>query len=225
MPRTKRVIPLGAALHVICRGNNRQPVFREENDKLKYYTLLRDLKLENRIKIFHYCLMGNHMHAVFSPEENNTLSKFMKQVNLTYFHYYKSKYGHFGHLWQDRFKSNVIEMEAYLIQCGKYIELNPVRAGMVVHPGLYAFSSYNFYASGKKDSLITPSPMYLGLSESESLRQQHYIDFVIDSDIINSNELDKKVYIGSKGFAAKLQEQYKIGNNRPKSGRPPKQNN
>ena len=123
MPRTRRIVYRGAALHVICRGNNMQNVFRGDSDKLKYYTLLRDLKEANDVEVFHYCLMDNHIHLVISVQEDIGLSKFMKRVNLSYFYYYKKLYGYAGHFWQGRFISNVIEMDSYMLQCGKYIEL------------------------------------------------------------------------------------------------------
>lgn len=222
MPRMRRVIPLDAALHIICRGNNRNNVFHSDNDKLRYYTLLCALKDENQVEILHYCLMDNHIHLILRLNQKSTLSRFMKQVNLSYFHYFRKLYGYFGHFWQDRFKSNIIEMDSYLLQCGKYIELNPVKAGMVNHPAEYLFSSYNFYAQGKADSLIVPSPAYLGLSDVITRRQKQYIDFVVDSDIINLKILEKKLYIGSQAFINRLQEYYKIRNRRQARGRPPK---
>lgn len=222
MPRARRIIPFDAALHIICRGNNRQNVFHNDNDKLRYYTLLCELKNKNGIDILHYCLMDNHLHAIFRLKPVSTLSRFMKQVNLTYFHYYRKLYGYFGHFWQDRFKSNIVEMDSYLLQCGKYIELNPVRAGIVSHPADYPFSSYNFYANGKADTLITTSPAYIGLSDLVKTRQKQYIDFVVDCDIINSVILEKKLYIGSQVFINKLQEYFKIKNRREVRGRPPK---
>lgn len=222
MPRTKRVLALDAALHAICRGNNRQDVFRTENDKLKYYNLMRELRHEDRIDILHYCLMDNHIHAILMLNPNSLVSRFMKQLNLTYFHYYRKLYGYFGHFWQDRFKSNIIEKDTYLLQCGKYIELNPVRAGIVCHPEQYLFSSYNYYAKGKPDSLITPSPVYLGLSDSAASRQKQYIDFVVDESIINSRVIEKKLYIGSQDFIDKYQQSCGIKNRRGVRGRPPK---
>ncbi len=221
MPRSKRIIPCNAALHAICRGNNRQIVFHNDSDKLKYYTLLKELREENRVDIFHYCFMDNHIHLILFPKSENTLSRFMKQVNLSYFHYYRKRYGYFGHFWQDRFKSNIIEIDSYLLQCGKYIELNPVRAGMVSNPEQYRFSSYSFYAKSEPDSLISPSPAYLGLADSTLQRQKQYIDFVVNNDIINSSELSKKLYIGGQDFISKLQEYYRIKNKREVRGRPP----
>jgi len=184
MPRTKRIIPDNAALHVISRGNNGNIIFHNDNDKLRYYALLQELRGENRIGVFHYCLMNTHVHIILNLNPDSTLSKFMKQLNLMYFHYYRKKYGYFGHFWQDRFKSNIIDNDLYLLQCGKYIELNSVRAGIVNHPKRYIFSSYNCYASNKPDGLVTLSPAYLGLSDSAKIRQELYVDFVVDSSVI-----------------------------------------
>lgn len=128
MPRGKRIIPIDGAIHAMIRGNNKQNLFRTEKDKWIYYSLLRDFKKENNINIFHYCLMNNHVHLIVWLDEQSLLSRFMKQVNLSYASYFKKIYGYCGHFSQDRFKSNLIENESYLLQCGKYIELNPVRA-------------------------------------------------------------------------------------------------
>ncbi len=181
MPRAKRIIPGNAVLHVISRGNNRNTIFHSDNDKLRYYTLLWELENENKIDIFHYCLMNNHIHLILNLNSESTLSRFMKQLNLTYFHYYRKEYGYSGHFWQDRFKSNIIDTDSYLLQCGKYIELNPVRAGMVYRPEEYLFSSYNCYANNEPDDLITLSPAYLGLSDSAQIRQEQYVDFVVEN--------------------------------------------
>ncbi|MFA5310976.1 MAG: transposase [Candidatus Omnitrophota bacterium] len=224
MPRTRRIIPIEeAALHIVCRGNNRQRIFYDDGDKLKYYALLCELKHENGVDILNYCIMDNHVHSISYLRSENNLSKFMKQVNLSYFHYYKKKYGYCGHLWQNRFRSNIIEYDRYLLQCGKYIELNPVRAGMVNSPGEYLFSSYNYYSNGKPDSLVTTSPVYRGLSDSPSARQKNYINFVINGSIINSTVIAKNLYIGSPEFIAMYQERFKIKNPRIVKGRPPKE--
>jgi putative transposase len=181
MPRAKRIIPENAVLHVISRGNNGNIVFHSDNDKLRYYTLLRELKDENKIDIFHYCLMNTHVHIILNLNQDSALSRFMKQLNLTYFYYYRKEYGYFGHFWQDRFKSKIIDVDSYLLQCGKYIELNPVRAGIVNHPEDYLFSSYNCYANGKPDGLVTLSPAYLGLSDFAQIKQKQYVDFVVEN--------------------------------------------
>ena len=224
MPRIQRLIPDDSALHVACRGNNKQVILCSDNDKLKYYTLLHDLKGENGIDIFNYCLMDNHVHLVLFPKPGNTLSKFMKQVNLSYALYFRKQYDYVGHLWQDRFKSCIVGNDSYLLQCGKYVELNPVRAHMVECPGDYRFSSYAFYAYGKADSFVTPNPAYIDLGDSQLSKQRTYIDFVLDFNMINSRVLAKQAYVGPISFGHKLQDIYGISNRSGKRGRPPKLN-
>jgi len=222
MPRTKRLIPVNLAMHIISKGNNSQNLFHQDKDKIHYYSLLCNLKEENKITIFHYCLMNNHIHLIAWLDDQSRLSRFMKQVNLCYFNYYKKTYGYSGHLWQDRFKSNIIDTDSYLLQCGKYIELNPARAGIVNLPEEYRFSSYVHYAKGVYDSSITDSPTYLGLSDSVEKRRKEYIKFVVDSSIINSKKLIRHLFIGSETFIKKLERYYGIKNLRLAQGRPRK---
>ncbi len=223
MPRNRRFIPAyDAALHIISRGNNRYCLFAKDEDRVCYLTALRELKEENKIDIFHYCLMNNHVHLVVWVRAQHTLSKCIKQLNLRYFNYYKKTYGYTGCLWQGRFKSNIIDTDTYLLQCGKYIELNPVRAQIVSSPEEYRFSSYRYYAYGISDGLITPSLAYLGLSNSEENRRKQYIAFVVDSNIINSRKLKAQLFIGSDLFIRKLEEYYMIRNRSLDRGRPKK---
>lgn len=222
MPKIRRVIPIDAAMHLVNRGNNKQYIFDSDADKLRYYQLMLELKEENRITIFHYCLMDNHPHLIVWLKYESRLSKFMKQLSLSYYSYYKKAYGYSGHLWQGRFKSNIIDTDSYLLQCGKYIEINPVRAGMVNSPAEYIFSSYNFYAYGKPDSLLTPSPAYLALSDSPEMRRKYYIEFVVDNSIINMQRLNKQRFIGSEDFIKKSEFLYGIKNEQLSRGRPKK---
>jgi len=224
MPRIRRLIPIDAAVHIMCRGNNKQSVFNREKDKLYYYSLLCDLKESNKIEIFHYCLMNNHLHLIVWLNSHSKLSKFMKQVNLCYFNYYNKTCGYSGHLWQGRFKSNIIDTDTYLLQCGKYIELNPVRAGIVQLPEEYRFSSCRHYTKGISDPIVTNSPVYMGLSNQDEERRRQYIEFVVDSSIINTERLAKQQFIGSESFVNKLQDYYGMRNERLKRGRPKKLN-
>jgi len=191
MPRRKRLVPPEAAMHIMCRGNNKQNIFNNDDDKTRYYWFLRKLKEENKISIFHYCLMNNHLHLVVWLNSESRLSRFMKQLNLCYFNYFKRTYDYCGHLWQGRFKSNLIDTDSYLLQCGKYAELNPVRAGMVSSPGDYRFSSYNHYAKGARDLIVTNNPVYMSFSDIDEKRRQQYIEFVVDSSIITKESLKR----------------------------------
>ncbi len=198
MPRTKRLILPNIAMHIMCRGNNKQNIFNSDSDKLHYYFLIRGLKQENKVAIFHYCLMNNHVHLlVWLPPESN-ISKFMKQLSLSYFHYYNKTYGYVGHLLQGRFKSRIVDTDAYLLQCGKYIELNPVRGSLVRTPDAYQFSSYNHYAKGYADTIITDSPLYLDLADSTEKRRKEYARLLIDEDLMNTNPPGGKRPLGGE---------------------------
>ncbi|MFA6217608.1 MAG: transposase [Candidatus Omnitrophota bacterium] len=218
MPRTKRLVFPGAAMHIMCRGNNRQKIFNSDGDKSYYKQLMQVLKAENSIEILHYCLLDNHVHFIVRLKLEGNLSKFMKQLGLSYFSYYKKNYGYDGHLWQGRYKSNIIDTDSYLLQCGKYLELNPVRCGIVDMPEEYAFSSYKSYAEGAQDKLITPSPAYMGLADIEDTRRRRYVDFVVDGSIIKH----KSPFIGSEAFIKNLKEYYGIKHGNLKRGRPKK---
>jgi len=180
MPRQPRILPQQGFLHVMCRGNNRRKLFRTPTDKRKYRSLLIEFKQEDKIQIHHYCLMGNHHHLMLSLGQESNLPWFMKRVNLQYFFYYRYHRSYSGHLWQGRYKSKLILNYPYLLQCGKYIELNPVSVGLTVSPKDYEFSSYRFYAFGQKDDLIDINPYYLELNTDQAARQLNYQDLFVD---------------------------------------------
>ncbi len=186
MPRQARKIPEVGSLHVICRGNNQRKIFRYERDKKRYYLHLKDFRYEDKVDIYHYCLMTNHLHLIVGLNQKSNLSRFMKRTNLKYVHYYKRKYTYCGHLWQGRFISKIIDNEAYLIQCGKYIELNPVSAGIVDSPQDYKYSSYNYYAFGKDDALVTKNPLYGDLDIQQKARQDAYRAMVVQENVFKS---------------------------------------
>lgn len=183
MPRAVRMVPPMGFLHVMCRGNNRRELFRYQKDFQVYRLILNKIKNEERVNIFHYCLMPNHVHILVGIDCESNLSLFMKRMNLKYFYYFNRRYGYVGHLWQDRFKSKIVKDKPYFLQCGKYIELNPVRAGIVQSPDDYCHSSYLHYASGLEDMLIDDDPLYLALSSNISKRQLFYRNMIITEEV------------------------------------------
>lgn len=171
MPRSARVIPPQGYMHLISRGNNRRTLFHCKKDFHIYFKLLRKLKTEESIEILHYCLMPNHVHLLIRVAENSRVSRFMQRLNLLYSFIYRKRRGYAGYLWQGRFKGKIIEEDSYLIQCGKYIELNPVRAGIVHAPEEYPYSSYGYYAYGRRDEIVDVDPLYLDLgADHEKIR-------------------------------------------------------
>jgi putative transposase len=131
-----------ACYHVLSRGNNRAPVFFEEIDRQRYGQWLLEFSRCHRVLIYHYCLMTNHVHLVVRAANGLQFRLAIQRLNLTYAKYLRRTYGHVGHVWQDRFKSFLIADDPHLLQCGAYIELNPLRARMVTAPAKYPWSSY-----------------------------------------------------------------------------------
>jgi putative transposase len=220
MPRAGRIIPEDGAIHVMCRGNNKQTILSKYQDKLMYYCLLKKYKEENRVHILHYCIMNNHVHMIIKLNPQSLLSRFMKQVNLSYLLYYKNIYDYYGHLWQDRFKSNIIDSDIYLLQCGKYIELNPVRAGLVAAPEMYTFSSYNYYANAQRDTILSPNPLYIELSNHPEERKNRFREFVLNQKIVCHDAFANHLFIGDPDFISKMEDMYGVTNSKKRRGRP-----
>jgi putative transposase len=142
MARPLRIEFPGAVYHVSARGNNRQAIFSGDSDKELFLYILQQTLKSHNVLCFAYCLMTNHYHLMIETPEGN-LSHFMKQLNGMYSQRYNYQNQRVGHLFQGRFKSIVVEKQTYLLELCRYIVLNPVRAGMVAHPGKYPYSSYN----------------------------------------------------------------------------------
>lgn len=195
MPRLARFLPPNNAFHVMCRGNNSNDVFHLPLDYLKYLELIDRYKAEHPFDLFHYCLMTNHVHLLVMIKENQDFSNFMKRLNLSYFKYYQKNYGYTGHFWQDRFKSKLITQDSYLIQCGKYTELNPVRANLVTAPSEYIWSSYGYYATGEPNGLITENLIYESLGKDSEERRRAYVKMTVEEIFSFDNQ---KVAEGSK---------------------------
>ena len=179
MPRRLHALIDDGCYHIICRGNNRSTVFREESDRQCYLHLLAGYCDEYRVALHHYCLMSNHVHLVVRAHGGQDVVRAMHGLNLTYAQHMQRTYDHVGHVWQGRFKNVPITADAHLLQCGAYVELNPVRAGIVQAPQAYPWSSYRAYATGLRDPLLVPDPAYMGLAATPTHRQHIYRDFVM----------------------------------------------
>lgn len=186
MPRARRFLLSQSYYHIITRGNNRNVVFKSEDDYLYYLELVLKYKFDHSFDLYHYCLMPNHTHFLIQTKKALDFSIFMKKLNLAYFHHYRQEYGWVGHFWQDRYKSQSVGKDAYFIQCGKYIELNPVRARIGQNPGDYQYSSYKYYAKGTLNKLITPDFIYEEMGRDSAERQEQYQKLIIDQIIEES---------------------------------------
>jgi len=226
MPRIARIAPDEHVYHILTRGNNRQDVFKDEKDYKKYIEILQRYKEKYKFKLYHYVLMRNHVHLILEmTQKSGKLSDIMKGINLSYAQYYKNRYRHIGHFWQDRYKSIIISRDDYLLACASYVELNPVRAKAVEAPEDYKWSSYKAYAYGKKDSIVDEQIIYKELSKSETERRKKYREFIKgilrDKDAMRG-EMDRRVVYGSEDFINGITKEYKIRAVIKPKGRPRK---
>jgi putative transposase len=223
MPRTARIAPQEFVYHVLTRGNNKQDIFKDEEDFGKYLDILRKYKSIYQYKLYHYVLMTNHVHLVLETTKGGgELSQIMKGINLSYAQHYKKRYKYAGHFWQDRFKSIIISRDEYLLACGGYVELNPARAGMVKAPQDYPRSSYKANAYGKKDDLIDEHIIYDRLSTDETVRKEYrsFVQQMQQKQESMRGEMERRTIYGGSDFIRQVNVRYKLDAVIKKPGRP-----
>ena len=161
-------------MHIIQRGNNRQACFVADEDYGFYLEWLKEYAGKTGCQVHAYVLMTNHVHLLLSSLRADGAGALMKALGQRYVQYFNRQYGRSGTLWEGRFRSCPVQQEDYLLTCQRYIELNPVRAGMVTHPAEYRWSSYRANAQGEASSLLHPHLLYLQLGSAPVARQQAY---------------------------------------------------
>ena len=177
MPRRPRLFVADIPYHIIQRGNNRNPIFFSDEDYLFFLEVLREAKTKHPCLIYSYCLMTNHFHLLVEPQEKENVSFLMKLLGAKYVRYVNRTYKRTGTLWEGRFKCSLIDEELYFLSCLHYIEMNPLRAGIVTSPELYRWSSYRFRAYGKKSPILDLDSWYNSLGSNETERQLKYRQF------------------------------------------------
>ncbi|WP_226704498.1 transposase [Microbulbifer elongatus] len=213
MARLPRLGPAGIPQHVIQRGNNRQACFCSEQDMIAYTGWLKQYAKEFNIQVHAWVLMTNHVHLLVTPESEQGVSKLMQALGRIYVRYFNREYRRSGTLWEGRYKSCLVQSENYLLQCYRYIELNPVRAGMVSDPGEYFWSSYGCNGLGRASSLLTPHMQYLALGVSPALRQERYralFRHALDAPALDKirGALNRGLALGSGRFKAQVEKQF-----------------
>ena len=178
MARLPRLTLPGYAHHVLQRGNNRQLIFSSDGDRQFLLNLLAENSEKFGVAIHSYVLMGNHFHLLATPSTSDGLPQMMQAVGRRYVRLFNDSHGRSGTLWEGRYKSTVIQSDRYLLACMVYIDLNPLRAGMVQSPEDYPWSSYAHYAGMRADKLITPHPLYWQLGNTPFAREAAYVDLV-----------------------------------------------
>jgi REP-associated tyrosine transposase len=199
MPRRARLRIAGAPLHIIQRGNNRGACFFADQDYGYYLQRLGELAVRYACAIHAYVLMTNHVHLLLTPRQPEGASLLMKHLGQRYVQFVNRVYERSGTLWEGRFRSSIVQAEAYLVRCQRYIELNPVRAGMVDSPGAYRWSSFGANALGRRDVLITPHPVFRALGLDDSSRRARYLELFRSE--LASSELEEIRVSTNAGYA------------------------
>lgn len=170
MPRKGRQQSDSGLYHVILRGNNRINIFLDDQDRNRFLSALLRAKGSGSFKLFAYCLMDNHVHLLIS-ENTDSLSICMKKICVRYVAYFNKKYERVGHLFQDRYRSEPVERDDYLLVLLSYVHNNPVRAGLVYDPALYRWSSCaHYYGNGGAETLLVDKHDLLNLISEQETR-------------------------------------------------------
>lgn len=212
MARLPRLTLPGYPHHVIQRGNNRQAIVATPSDYQMLLSLLDENAQKHGVAIHAYVLMENHFHLLATPESTDSLPQMMQAVGRRYVRHFNRAQARTGTLWEGRYKSTVIQPDRYLLPCMAYIDLNPVRAGIVMQARDYAWSSHGHYIGLRTDHLITPHPLYWALGNTPFAREMAYAERVQDglgTDV--EQALTQSVLrgwaLGEPGFVAELQKQ------------------
>ena len=195
MPRYPRALSESGIYHVMIRGVNKMPIFLDQDDNTRFLDTLIRMKSEGEYTLYAYCLMKNHAHLLIK-EEGDPLSRTMKRIGVSYSYYFNKKYDRVGHLFQDRFRSERIETDDYLLSCIRYIHNNPVKASIVNDPSNYKWSSYNIYINkAENEEEIISTELILNMfSENQNKAIKEFEKFTIlgsEDEFIDIEELEE----------------------------------
>lgn len=225
MARLPRLTLAGQLHHVIQRGNNRQPIFSTAADHSQLLALMDESAKRFGVAVHAYVLMDNHFHLLATPQTDTGLSLMMQAVGRSYVRYFNQLQNRSGTLWEGRYRSTLIQTDRYLLPCMAYIDLNPVRAGLVTEAKDYPWSSYGHYAGLRADKLIAPHPLVWALGNTPFGREAAYADMVRNgvSDALQA-ALTSSVLsgwaLGDEEFVADLQKRTGRRVHKAQAGRP-----
>ena len=174
MARLPRLTLPGHLHHVLQRGNNRQPIFVDREDFETMLALLPDNAQRYAVAVHAYVLMDNHFHLLATPSTASGLPQMMQAVGRSYVQYFNRRHGRTGTLWEGRYRSTVLQPERYLLPCMVYLDLNPVRAGLVAQAADYLWSSHAHWLGLRVDRLLTPHALYWALGNTPFAREAAY---------------------------------------------------
>lgn len=226
MPRRARLRLAACPTHLIQRGNNKGACFFSPEDYVVYLEFLARQAEKFSCAVHAYVLMTNHVHLLLTPSTADGPSLLMKHLGQRYVQYVNRTYRRSGTLWEGRFRSSIVQEQAYLLRCHQYIELNPVRAKMVRHARDYLWSSYCSNAESQRSALLTPHPEYLALGTDSEQRRNAYRElFQLAFDAKHADEIRQAANsgfaLGDSRFKAEIGSMLKRRVERGVPGRPP----
>ena len=174
MPRAPRVYIPGVSSHVFLRGHNCAQIFRDDVDYQRFLWIVRLATAHYGVDVHGYALMSNHYHLIATPHSATALPSAMKQIDGDYTKYHNQKYERIGTAWCARYNAKLLDDERYWLTCLKYVEKNPVAAGIVTHAELYRWSSYRVHAAGAPNAWLASHPLYDSLGSTPAERQAAY---------------------------------------------------
>lgn len=228
MPRRIRQSLSNIPQHLIQRGNDRQPCFKSHGDMAAYSHWLHKAAMEHEVRIHAWVFMTNHVHLLATPMREHGLSLMMQELGRRYVRYFNSRYERTGTLWEGRFKSCLVQEDDYFLICQRYIESNPVRAGMVSTPDQYHWSSYHANALGVESKLRTAHRVYMELGRTDEERQQKYcalFSLHLDHSMLNQirTATNRGFVLGGAGFRDDIErktgQRMRLLRRGPKAGR------
>lgn len=225
MARQPRLTAPGYPHHVIQRGNDRQAIVRDDQDREKLLGLWLEHAQRFQVAVHAYVLMDNHFHLLLTPETATGLPEMMQAVGRAYVRYFNDRHGRTGTLWEGRYRSSLIETDSYLLACMAYIDLNPVRAGMVSDPAEFPWSSHRHYIGQRIDKLVTPHALIWSLGNTPFAREASYLERVQTGvGVVQQQALTRSALtgwaLGSEDFLQALQEGTERRVSPGKPGRP-----
>lgn len=197
MPRHSRTLSKSSTYHIMIRGNERKALFIDDEDRIFLLDTFINKKEGNSFALYAYCLMDNHVHMVIK-EGKDSISRIMKRINTSYAYYFNNKYKRVGHVFQDRYKSETVDSDEYLLAAVRYVHNNPVKAGIVKSGGQFKWSSFNTY-TGKDMSpkeIVDKDDVLEMFSSDRSQAVKMFVDYSRECDndffmdIEDNNEME-----------------------------------
>ncbi len=182
MARQRRLVVPGYPHHVIQRGNNRQPIVHDDVDRREFLRELNTQAARRDLKIHAYVLMDNHFHLLVTPTHADDLSRVMQSLGRRYVAWFNRRHGRTGTLWEGRFRAAVVETDRYFIACQRYIERNPLRAGLALDAADFGWSSARHHLGIAVDLIVSDHSVFWALGNTPFERQAAYRELLADSN-------------------------------------------